>query len=78
MIIFFFLLACESFPYDAWDTGEIFCVDERGYEHEVGVWWQCADSCASCSCGEDGKIFKDDSGPVIRTEDCLKELSPDS
>jgi hypothetical protein len=73
MLFLFFLVACNPSPYDAADTAEIFCTDERGYDHEVGTWWQCVDSCFTCSCDDGGEIIISDDGPVIVTQDCRQQ-----
>ncbi len=56
---------------EEYDTSpDTFCLDHRGYEHEVGVYWQCENRCEICSCDENGDIVIVDEGPIIVSEDC--------
>lgn len=76
MTLIMLLIACGG-EANMSETDTFFCLDERGYEHEPGAFWICDEDCGKCSCGEDGKVFATEDGPIISTEGCEKTLRPE-
>ena len=71
-LIILFIFGCDENHLDS-DTGYFensFCLDHRGYEHELGTYWQCENTCDICSCDENGDIIIVDDGPKIVTKNC--------
>jgi hypothetical protein len=71
MLVIALLLAGCAEQIEECDTAAgPFCVDHRGYEHEIGTYWQCENSCDVCLCDENGEVVIAEVGPVITSENC--------
>ena len=69
-IIALFFLGCSEQIEECDTSVGSDCIDHRGYEHEVGTYWQCENSCEVCSCDENGDIVVVEDGPIIVSGSC--------